>query len=489
MFGSLNEGGIIETDRYDRRTYGRVLEESARLQEAVSDQSVNGLTEDVWASLYKAAPTFKQNGSSVNRRVMQTLMNQSAWQDLRQTTQMDEYSSALGSLSLKDTINQAIPDEVREQAKNLQDMEQKLQQLLAQAAAFNEASQNLEGDAAQNAQAKADGYQQQANGLAEQLEQAENQFNQSFDANSGSIARAFRQALEQANDQAHEERHAAQTFGIDPGDGNPVNGKARLELAEHLHTNPYLAEIAKMAGRMQMIALNKRRNRTKHPPTEIVNVTIGDELANVLPSELLLLADPATEDEFIQRFAEKRLMQYDLRGYEREGQGPIIVCIDESASTQGTTEAWEKGISLSLYAIARREKRAYAVIHFGSADEIKVEKWNKAKEVTPSELVNMAEHFFNGGTDFESPLREAVKVMDESDFKKGDIVFLTDGAASVSDSFLHGEFARVKKEKAFNVISVVIGYRDSAVRPFSDVIAKPQMGDDHTLNFVIENLN
>ena len=38
-------------------------------------------------------------------------------------------------------------------------------------------------------------------------------------------------------------------------------------------------------------------------------------------------------------------------------------------------------------------------------------------------------------------------------------------------------------------MTVVIGYRDSAVRPFSDVIAKPQMGDDHTLNFVIENLN
>jgi uncharacterized protein with von Willebrand factor type A (vWA) domain len=150
---------------------------------------------------------------------------------------------------------------------------------------------------------------------------------------------------------------------------------------------------------------------------------------------------------------------------------------------------WEKGIAFTLLAVARREKRAFACIHFGSSREVKVEKWAKAKDATATELIDMAQHFFNGGTDFERPLQEAVQVMDDTDFHKGDIVFLTDGEAHVSDEFLHGEFARVKKEKAFNVISVVIGYSDESVRPFSDVIAKPQKGDDNTLSFVIENLN
>ena len=320
------------------------------------------------------------------------------------------------------------------------------------------------------------------------LQRATDQFEHAFDAQSGSIGRALRQALEQAAEEAQDTQRAMQAFGVGMGDGKPVSGKERLELAHILQTNPHVREIARMAGRMQMMALNKRKNRTLHPPTEIVNITMGNDLANVLPSELLLLADPATEDEFIQRFAERRLLQYDLRGFEREGQGPIVVCIDESGSTAGMVEMWEKGIALALLAIARREKRAFAVVHFASAHEIFVQKWSRPKDASPTELVQMAQHFFNGGTDFESPLREAVRIMDEAAFQKGDIVFITDGESQVSDEFLRGEFARVKSEKAFQVISVVIGYDDRSVRPFSDVIAKPQVADDTTLSFVVEAL-
>ena len=488
MSWNLSEGAI-QTDRYDRRTFGRVLEESERIQKAVAEQSVSGLVQDVWSSLYKTAPTFRKQPPTVNKRVMDTLMNQTAWQDLRQTTQMDEYSAALGSLNLEESIQQAIPDDVRQAASRVEQLEQQLQQLLDQAETYQEAANAQEGDAAQAAQEKAQALREQMDALAEQLEQAAESFHQSFDTQHGSIGRAFRQALEQASDQAQEEQRMAQAYGVGTGDGKPVSGKERLQLAESLHANPKIREIAKMAGRMQMMALNKRKNRTLHPPTEIVNVTLGDDLANLIPSELMLLADPATEDEFIQRFAEKRLMQYDLRGVEREGQGPIVVCIDESGSTQGTVEMWEKGIALSLFAIARREKRAFAVVHFGSQQEITVRKWAKAKDATPGELVDMAQHFFNGGTDFECPLREAVQVMDDAAFKKGDIVFLTDGEADVPDEFLYGEFDRVKREKEFHVISVVIGYQDRSVRSFSDVIARPQKGDDSTLEFVIENLN
>jgi hypothetical protein len=45
-----------------------------------------------------------------------------------------------------------------------------------------------------------------------------------------------------------------------------------------------------------------------------------------------LLADPDLEDLFYLRFAERGLMQYDMVGYEPQGQGPIIIAIDESGS-------------------------------------------------------------------------------------------------------------------------------------------------------------
>ncbi|MCL6443703.1 MAG: hypothetical protein K6T83_09660 [Alicyclobacillus sp.] len=488
-FGSVNDGGI-SIDRYDLRTWDRVFGESPRLEKTVNDEPISGLTRDVWASLYKAAPTLNPQGPAVNRKVMETLMRQTAWNDLRQTTQMDEYSAALGSLHLQDQVLQSIPEDLQAKAKEVQALEQQLQQLLDQADTLAEAAASMDDeDAAGQTRQKSETLRQQAADLMRTLSQTTKAFEEAFDAEIGAIGRAVRQALEQAAEQVQETERMLQSFGVGAGDGKPVSGKERLELAEMLQTNPKIRDIAKLAGRMQMMALNKRKNRTMHPPTEIVNITMGNDLANILPSELLLLADPATEDEFIQRFAERRILQYDLRGLEREGQGPIVVCLDESGSTAGTVEMWEKGIALALFAIARREKRPFAVVHFGSESEIAVHKWMRPKDATPTELVEMAQHFFDGGTDFERPLKEAVKVMDEAAFKRGDIVFITDGEARVSDEFLHGEFARVKNEKEFHVISVVIGYNDHSVRPFSDIIAKPQVADDATLSFVIEALN
>ncbi|EPZ47876.1 hypothetical protein [Alicyclobacillus acidoterrestris] len=478
--------GSIETDRFDRRTFQRVYEESTKLQEAVNNQQIDGVIPDVWASLYKSAPSFASDASVVNKRVMETLMAQSAWKDLRGMTQFDEYGSAIGSLDLQKKLDGIIPDDVKNAAQAVHKMQQQLQQLLDQAEAYSDAAG---GDLTSPAQHKADELHALANELRQALNGAEAIFNEAYDTHGSSIAREMRQALDETVDLATQDADAMHAFGIEPGNGNPVNGAERLLLADMLRSDPKIREIAKLAGRMQMIALKKRRNRTQHPPTEVVNITLGDDLSRLVPSELALLADPDTEEEFLLRFAEKRLLQYELKGYEREGQGPIVVCIDESGSTEGVVEKWLKGIALSLFAIASREKRAFAVIHFASRGECYVQKWANPRIAPATEIIEMACHFFDGGTSFEEPLREAVKVMDDSAFQKGDIVFLTDGAASVSDEFLNGEFRRVKSEKNFNVISVVIGHSDTAVRPFTDQLAKPQVGDDDTLSFVIESLN
>jgi len=492
----LADEGAICVDRYDRRIWNRITDESERIQTTDSEQPYTGLLRDVWASLYKASPQINELGSVVNRKIMHNLMNQTAWKDLRHMTQMDEYSAALGSLSLQDTLGQVLPPDIQEQARHVQDLEQQMQQLLDQANAYEQAPDAADAlsdsdslsDSLNQAVDPAESIRQQAAELGKVFEQAAQAFETAFDSHSGSIGRSLRQALEGAVQESQDTQRMMQAWGVGAGDGRPVSGKERLELAQTLTANPKLREIAKMAGRMQTMALHKRRNRTVHPPSEVVNITIGDDLAHILPSELLLLAEPDTEDEFLRRFSEKRLLQYDLRGFEREGQGPIIVCIDESGSTAGQVEMWEKAIALTLFAIARREKRAFAVVHFGSESEIVVRSWQRPKDATSAELIEMAEHFFNGGTNFERPLREAVQIMNEVAFKKGDIVFITDGESRLSDTFLAGEFLRVKKEKGFQVVSVVIGHGDCAVRPFSDHVVRPQMVGDLVLDFVVESL-
>ena len=54
-------------------------------------------------------------------------------------------------------------------------------------------------------------------------------------------------------------------------------------------------------------------------------------------------------------------------------------------------------------------------------------------QYTAADLLSAAEHFFDGGTDFEAPVREALRLINEEEFEDADILFITDGKRSISD--------------------------------------------------------
>src|SRR5262247_4362543 len=119
-----------------------------------------------------------------------------------------------------------------------------------------------------------------------------------------------------------------------------------------------------------------QQSRVNHPPSEITSITIGNDLTHLLPGEVALLGDPDLEDLFYLKFAERRLLQYELEGRESEGRGPIILALDESGSMSETLggvvkEAWSKSVMLGLLAIAHHQKRDLAVIHFSEPNQLR----------------------------------------------------------------------------------------------------------------------
>ena len=86
-------------------------------------------------------------------------------------------------------------------------------------------------------------------------------------------------------------------------------------------------------------------------------------------------------------------------------------------------------------------------------------------------MINLAQTFLGGGTDFALPLERAMNVINESRFKQADLIFVTDGEDRVKDSFLES-FNKEKKEKEFNVLSLVIGSSINTVEQFSDKVVK-----------------
>ncbi len=81
-------------------------------------------------------------------------------------------------------------------------------------------------------------------------------------------------------------------------------------------------------------------------------------------------------------------------------------------------------------------------------------------KITPEMIFDIAETFADGGTDFEVPLGKAKEIIEKEEFKRADIVFITDGECTVSDSFLE-DFQRAKRTKEFQVVGVLVNYGGS----------------------------
>ncbi|NLH00262.1 MAG: VWA domain-containing protein [Chloroflexi bacterium] len=480
--------GAVSTDGFDRRMYDDMRRESPELAaaEQVNSKMLSTaplLTRDLWASLYKANPKIRENlEHEPTLQIHQQLLNMANelddWQDLRTACRLDQWSSALSAMTVSGRVLAAMPEETKQKLQEAADAQQQAQSL------SNQALFNQEGAAlAQQA-----GQEELSQELLNRAQQAQQQATQmqataqakAQEAQNGLGGKAVLQAVREASKDANEtlENIKAFTWGTDPGQPQHLHNKNKFDLAWQVATSPKLKEIARLAGRIQSIARQKRRTRVKQTPTEIVDIETGDDLSNVLPSELVHLHHPVLKKDFLRRFAESNLMQYQLEGKEPTGRGPIVICLDSSGSMGGWREEWSKAVALALFQIAAQEKRAFTCIHFGSRDQLQVYKFPNPRTNSSKEIADMASFFFGGGTNFESPLKKAIEIIQESTFNKADIIFVTDGECRISGKFLN-EFKKVKKEKEFSVISILMpGGVAEGVRPLSDKITWASKDED-----------
>lgn len=248
------------------------------------------------------------------------------------------------------------------------------------------------------------------------------------------------------------------------GSGSPKKVVVSSALIERIKNNDMLNRITRQLGRMKELLSTLRKNAYAYGRGEKYSLTLGRDLKNVLSAELGLLAAPETTPLFIRRYNAKTLRQYARRDMVRKGRGDIIVCLDESASTDGENAVWAKALALALQDICAHDNRQFALIHFSSASEIKTDLFLPGK-YSGADILAAAEHFFNGGTDFEAPMREALRVMEENTFQNADIVFVTDGVCSVSDELAEA-LRSAQMEKHCSVIGLLLD-ADALSRMFS----------------------
>jgi uncharacterized protein with von Willebrand factor type A (vWA) domain len=277
-------------------------------------------------------------------------------------------------------------------------------------------------------------------------------------------------AVHKAADEAEEEQAVLEAYGVETGELKHMSFEERLALSKQLRQDK-MGALAKLLGAWRPFGEAERRKKIVHAPGEMVGYDYGNDLNALAPEELVNMVVPELYDLFLLRYVRGELRIEKTAGVERAGQGPIIVVCDESESmsqeldAQGNTrEMWSKAFSLAMSDQARRDNRDFIYIGFGNAQEL----WSTTFEKGRASLAKVQEfvtHFFNGGTHYERPLREAIEVVkryERAGKPKPDILFITDGACRVPEAFV-GEWQEMRSSADVRCYGVQIGGSPNSV--------------------------
>jgi uncharacterized protein with von Willebrand factor type A (vWA) domain len=469
---------VIENDNFDIRYFEQIIKENpeirTRFQEVLDDYPPFAeLQQDVYSSLYKYRPALQSiekvdSDYVMNRQIMEMLMESDQYRELRLITKFDTVNSTVGTEVLSEEIKNIL-DELKDQMEEMMEQMKQAQQAMIDAQAQSQ-SEGEEGEGEGEGQ-QALTVKQVQEIMAETKKKLQDEFRQNEDVQS-KMYEAFEKALtrtKEVSDLIHQ-------WGLGSDGGfSRAPYQEKIKMIDRLKESKKLRELSTLAGRFKKIATRKKKLKVKKINTDIQDVVFGNDLARIVSSEAALLKDPLAKIAFYKKYADEELVQYQYGGKYSLGRGPIVACIDTSGSMHGQPEVFSKAVALGILDIARDQKRDFYVMHFDSrpADTIHTNTFLYKEPFSVDEVIDMAEYFGGGGTDFEEPLILAKQKIDEDkDFEKADIIFITDGQSAVGESF-QKEFHQWKTDRGVQVYSVLINESyssDSALQLFSDTI-------------------
>ena len=240
-------------------------------------------------------------------------------------------------------------------------------------------------------------------------------------------------ALSAASQKAEEVQSIIGAWSDEPG--NLQRTPANLTLLECVRASENLRNVSRYLGRFREIFAQGKRNGYTHGRGEKYSLELGSDLSRALTSELAMLAAPETLPLFLRKYQRRQIKQYRRREPVYKGAGDIICCLDESGSTAGECAAWGKAVALTLLDIAESEGRKFALIHFSGPGRFQTDLF-LPKQATVEDKPRAAEIFIDGGTDFCTPMNEALRLMKEEGFDNADIVFISDGECALSQEYI-----------------------------------------------------
>ena len=477
--------------------YNDIVDQSPVMQQTLEEgdellPTFKYLHQDIFLSLYKykakVLPEVDMHISTrMNRGIISNLINTPEYISLRHTCRMDQFNAALGT----EIIGREAIDILREAIEKLKDLEQKkdaMDRLIEEEEKIDELIEDI-GDIDELIE---DAKRAGNGSLAAQLEQERQAKEQSVatlkamankiaedcdeliedDELASEVSTTMGSTLTETGKQVQEVSELCEVWGLGTGENCQVAFQNKKDAIERIRRSSKLHKLTDLVGKFKESAIVEQKKKAKHGAVEIKGVTTGDKIQDTLPSDRMNLCNDITKGDFYRRMSEHGLLQYSKESNKQKNKGPIIVCVDTSGSMQGDEEIWSKALTIGILEVAQMQKRDFACIIYSShADKPIV---IKKDEIAPQKIIDCAERFHNGGTDFEAPLNEALELIKDSTFKNADIVFVTDGDCYVSDNFSR-KFKQIKEDKDFRTLGVLVNMghghvSDSSLKEFCDSI-------------------
>ena len=300
------------------------------------------------------------------------------------------------------------------------------------------------------------------------------------------IARAVSAAAERAE----EVQTILGAWSDAPGDMRMTDANAAL--LERVRDSKTLQDISRYLGRFREIFAQGKRNGYAYGRGEKYALELGNDLSRALTSELAMLAVPETLSLFLRKYQHRQIKQYRRREPVYKGAGDIICCLDESGSTVGDLAAWGKAVALTLLEIAQSEGRKFALVHFSGPGRFQTDAF-LPRQSSLEEKLHAAETFLGGGTDFQTPLAEAERLMREGGFENADIAFITDGECSLPGTCVE-MLQKAQSELRFTVTGILLDEgnagMDFSLKPFCQNIYRTSelTGDQIVWEIVLDRV-
>jgi len=481
-------------DRFDAQVFENLCADVPPLRHMIDELHLHydhapEMVRDVLMQFWQSDPLIRQQsemdpGYVRNHAVATDVHNSPETSQTRTYTRHDRYGAAMATLAVaekvksflteQDALNEAQDeaDQARAEAGRKQaeaDLEAELAEALA--GDYDGEGPLTEGqtealEALEAALAAAQAAQEAAEAADEKVQQEAAQA-------ARRMALPVSEAVKEAGEALAEEAELFRAWGVNDGELKQMDFEERRLLATRLRSGR-LAKFSKLIGRRRVAAAAQRSRKTEYGRDEVVGVEMSNDIPRVLEAEWAKSRSRIGRLDFLSRFAEGQLLSRRFVGIEKVRQGSIIALCDTSGSMDQqvagiTREAWAKATMLSMLDQARAERRDFVWINFSSRNQVKTWYFPKG-ESSLAQVMQAAEHHFDGGTDFAAPLDHAMDVLEANPDLKGDVVLITDDDCRVTPEWMRQYQAR-KARLSFRTFGIAVGHRhreDGTLATLSD---------------------